>query len=218
MKRPSANRLNSMLYTALVVVAATAILLLSRHAEQQAAMAPATPTPTVFVEAAKRTRFDTTPENVFLMLLSEETGFSVRPASNGERTLTLADNSAYDISATLLYTVADDDAVSSLTWMFPMRAKPGDNTGSAIEQRLQTAYGAYLTAHGNAMRAFIDGGVAAMDLNDALLEPKLLQWYTGALAARDEDKRYTDEYLGCTFDAYRTILDGEDMLICSLIA
>lgn len=214
MKRLSSQQIQNILFTCVVMLAALAVYLLAGQGElatTEAATAPAQETP------EQRLGFEAVPGVIFLALMTTNDDFLARADGEDPTLLRMQCGGAKTGRASLQYTLDENERVSSFTLLLPMQKKPVSKPKSAEELAYVTSYEAFIAEQNIAVEKMLLAAVSACDLNGVLIHPVALRWYSGALSARDSEKRFEDVYQNCAFQAYPLQLGAQRTLVCSLI-
>ena len=224
MKRLSVKQIKTLLITVLVVLSALVAYLLSgpgplSDSIKAIAAPPATPAPTPSpTEAAKgKQGFSPMPEAVFLTLMTNDPAFLAKPEEGGAPVLYMQCGAAATGRATLEYTLDGEGCVSSFAIAFPTMEPPASKPKTQEEMAYAAGYEEFAAAQNDAIRAILSAAVNACDMDDTILAPVLLKWYTGTVNARDTEKSYADTYQGCVFEAYTMPMSQGATVVCSLL-
>ena len=214
----TAGQVQNIVFTGIVACVAVGLYLLSGKLAPPPETPASSPTPAVVTSVSdeEEARFASVPESVYLEQIKSNPDFRKKKNKQEDRAYTLVHGDGASGSAVLSYTVRDGD-IESVTFTFVCRDKPPAKPKTEIEQRLAADYPAFLAAQNEAVRSMLPAVLSACDLDGVLIEPVLLRWYAGALAARDDGKYYTDKFAGCAFLAYPSKLADENVVICSLL-
>ncbi|MEG1755570.1 MAG: hypothetical protein RRZ24_05425 [Clostridia bacterium] len=218
MKKISAGQIQNIVFTGIIAAAAVLMYVLAgRNLPAQKQDALFTLELTVAPEMKDETRFERVPETIFLEQINGDTTFTVVRNKQSEQSYQLICDREWTGSAALTYTLDDDDCMESVTLTFVRRDQPPNKPRTEIERYLANDYPTWIAAQNKAIQILLPNIFVACDLNDVLIEPILMKWYTGALAARDEAINYSDTYQNCIFLAYPSQLDDQKVIICSLL-
>ena len=209
-KKLSAEQIQNIIFTILVVVVAGVIYILSglnaQKAREEAAAMMTTPDPTA--APSEEPRFSLVPESVFVSLITENDLFAARRDTSLAHAYELVCGTRRAGSVALSYTLSDG-YVNSVTLTFLSPMKPWSKPRTEIERAYTLEY--------DALYVLLPACFSACDLDGALIDPILLRWYSDALAARDSGKTIEDVYAGARFAAYPSQRGGEDVVVCTLM-
>ncbi len=216
MKKVSAAQLQNIVFTAIVAIAAIALYLLVGRG----GASPAWYTPTPEPEAATpepALSFAPVPEDVFTMRIADSEVFMAGAQDSEQNTYNLICGDANTGAATLSYTVDEDGNVTAFTLRFVYPDEPTEKSKATADVVYAKLYPVYITRQNEAVEAMLRELLSIVDGNDVFSEPVLLRWYTGAVAARDYKKYYSETYERCEFLAYPSQWDSEQVVICSFM-
>ena len=215
MKKLTTAQIQNIVFTAIVAIAAVAIYLaVGRGAVP--GWAP-TPTPTALATDEPALRFQPVPETAFLEKVTASKLFSAGRRKGEAHAYNLVCGDAYTGAATLSYTTDDGGYVTAFALRFACPDEPNEKPRKSEDVLYADMYQTYIARQNKAVETMLRELLAAADVNDVFSEPVLLRWYTGAVAARDYKKYYTETYERCEFMAYPSQWSGEQVVICSFM-
>lgn len=217
MEKQPAGRINNLVFTVTVVLAALGVYLLLGSGAAGQRNPQTDPDAASTPEPERPLVFQPVPEDVYAMLLTSGEGYLAAQSKRDARRYGVQCGPAQTGGAKLVYTVDESGFVSSVTLTFPCPEPPPEKPKTAVERQLVNAHAQYVAAQNEAVKTILFAAFGANDLNDVLLEPVLLKWYSEALRARDEERTYSDAYRGCTFQTYPAALGGARVFIASLM-
>lgn len=208
--------MQNIVFTAVAALAALGVYLLAGRAQEPGTTGPE-PSPTPAESEALA--FVSVPEDVFTMLITtSRDDYLAAQSKTDPHRYGVRCGAAKTGGATLTYTVGAGGRISSVTLTFPRPGEAPAKPKTLVEQKLVRERERYVEAQNEAVQTILCSVFAACDLNDVLLEPVLLKWYTQALLARDEGKQFAEDWRGCTFETYPSAIGREEVFICSLMA
>lgn len=163
----------------------------------------------------RRDRFEAAPVSVLLTQLKGDGRLHIQENADGGYSVRLSSDPR-DAVAALRLTEAEG-RVTSLSWWFPLPAKPVKKPKSDIEKRIAANYEDALAAVSGRVETILTAAIDASDLNGKLLEPTLRLWCQSALETAESDKTYRNTEEGCSFSAYVSEKDGARVLECALL-
>ncbi len=217
MKRLAPQQIQNILFTVIVALAAVTVYLLAGRSAQETGKEEPPPTPAATRPAAAASAFEPVPGAIFSFLMTGSDSFLAKVDKASPSVIHMQCGGARTGRATLVYTLDENECVSSFTITFPVPEPPPAKPRTRQEQRLAEEYEAFVAEQNVTVQTLLFAAVSACDLNGVILEPVALRWYSGALGARDSEKKYTDAYRGCTFEAYPLRVGANDMFVCVLI-
>lgn len=217
MKRLTPQQIQNILFTVIVALAAVTIYLLAGRSAKEVEQEEPAPTPAITRPAAANSAFEPVPGAIFTFLMTGSDSFLAKADRDSATTLHMQCGGARTGRATLGFTLDESQCVSSFAITFPVPEPPPAKPKTKQEQRLVEEYEAFVAEQNVAVQTLLFAAVSACDLNGVILEPVALRWYSGALSARDSQKKYTDTYRGCAFEAYPLRVGANDMFVCAVI-
>lgn len=214
MKKPSAVQIQNIVFTAIVAIAAVTIYL---AVGRGGAMSGWAPTPTAAATDEPALRFQPMPEAAFLEKITSSKTFAAGRRKGEACAYNLVCGDEYTGAAVLSYTVDDGGYVTAFALRFVCPDEPNEKSKKNADVVYANMYPTFIARQNEAVETMLRELLAAADVNDVFSEPVLLRWYTGAVAARDYKKYYTETYERCEFMAYPSQWSGEQVVICSFM-
>ena len=220
MKRLLSKEFLNIVFLVLIVAGALTIYFLSRSDPSQSlANGSTTPTqattPSASPGESQRAapRPQGVPEAVFTTHLASSELFHATADASDPRFWTLSCGEQPEVTGTLQFTV-DGGAVSSLEISAPMPPEYDGKSDSTIEQYLAGARDRIVEARADAIRTILCDLIPASDLNGVLSAASVRLWTEKALQIDSKNDDYNQKAEGCSFLAYQSLQEGQDVLIC----
>jgi len=218
MKRLLSRQLLNIVFLALIVAGALTVYFLSRGSLSRSSMEAAASftaspaaSPTVYRSAAPRAQG--VPKAVFTTHLAASELYRATVSADDPNLWTLCYGEQPGIESTLQFTV-DGGAVSSLELSFPVPPEYDAESESAIERYLAGARDEILETRAEAVRAILCDLLPASDLNGVLSQARVRLWAEKSLQIDSRNDDYSQSDGGCSFLAYQSLQDGNEVLVC----
>ena len=220
MKRFLSKELLNIVFLVLIVAGALTIYFLSRSDPSQSlANGSATPAPAITPSASPgesqsaAPRPQGVPEVVFATHLSSSELFLATADANDPRLWTLSYGDQPEVTCTLQFTV-DGGSISSFELSVPMPPEYDEKSDSTIEQYLAGARDRIVEARADTVRTILCDLIPASDLNGVLSAANVRLWVEKALQVDSKNDDYNQKAEGCSFLAYQSLQEGQDVLVC----